>query len=273
LGCAILQAVQHKTGRNIASEVRKEPTSAETGGAPVHRLPSDGSTGTLYGFSKALYNIRVRVPHSDKAPCKEGHMGEGIQSVRQKVNEYLIMEFGVDSDGGTRPATETWPFELTSAGRIAPGPGDPDVFIFQLEEPYYALNVVTLHCYPVAGMSMENLITQFSGAGWLATQEPIDLSTSATGLLGVPSIPERREAITSLVTSAYDTETSFRILEGLYLRKTIRYYALIELTESHKTAFIGTGITPFEIGFPMASSWRRLAYAVGLSIQQGHLPR
>jgi hypothetical protein len=200
-------------------------------------------------------------------------MGEDIQSVQQKLNEYLLMEFGIDSDGGTRLATKDWPFELTPAGRIADGPGVPDVYIFQLEEPYYALCVGALHCYPVAEMSVEALKTQFSGAGWLATQEPIDLSTSATGLLGIPSIPERREAITSLVTTAYDTETSFHILEGLYLRKTIRYYALVELSESHKTVLIGTGITPVEINFPLASSWRRLAYAVGLCLQQGYLPR
>lgn len=200
-------------------------------------------------------------------------MAEDIQSVKQKLNDYLLMEFGIDSDGGTRPATASWPFELTPAGRIAAGPGEPDVFIFQLEEPYYALTVGALHCYPVAGMSVDNLKTQFSGAGWLATQEPIDLSTSATGLLGVPSIPERREAITSLVTTAYSTDTSFRILEGLFLRKTIRYYALVELTESHKTVLVGTGINPLEIGFPSASSWRRLAYAVGLCLQQGYLPR
>ncbi len=200
-------------------------------------------------------------------------MGEDISAVKQKLNDYLLMEFGVESNGGTRLATDSWPFELTPAGRITPGSGNPDVFIFQLEEPYYALTIGTLHCYPVAGMSVENLKMQFSGAGWLAVQEPIDLSTSATGLLGIPSIPERREAITALVTSAYDTETSFRILEGLYLRKTIRYYALVEITETHKTMMIGNGIPPLEIGFPSASSWRRLAYAVGLYLQQGHLPK
>jgi hypothetical protein len=200
-------------------------------------------------------------------------MGEDIRSVKKKLNDFLLMEFGVDSNGGTRPATDEWPFELTPAGRIAAGPGEPDVYIFQLEEPYYALSVGALHCYPVAGMSVEDLKTQFSGTIWLAAQEPIDLSTSATGLLGIPSIPERREAITSLVTTAYDTQTSFRILEGIYLRKTIRYYALVELGESHKSMLIGTGITPSEIGFPLASSWRRLAYAVGLSLQQGSLPK
>jgi len=200
-------------------------------------------------------------------------MGADISAVKQKLNDYLLMEFGIDSNGGTRPATDSWPFELAPAGRIASGTGDPDVFTFQLEEPYYALTIGTMHCYPVADMSVDNLKMQFSGAGWLATQEPIDLSTSATGLLGIPSIPERREAITSLVTTAYDTETSFRILEGLYLRKTIRYYALVELTETHKTMMIGTGIAPMEIGFPSASSWRRLAYGVGVSLQQGHLPK
>jgi len=200
-------------------------------------------------------------------------MGEDIKAVKRKLNDYLLMEFGIDSEGGTRPATESWPFELTPAGRIAVGSGEPDVFIFQLEEPYYALNVGTLHCYPVAGMSIENLKVQFAGASWLATQEPIDLSTSATGLLGVPSIPERREAITSLVTTAYATETSFRILEGLYLRKTIRYYALVELTESHKTYLVGSGIRPVETEFPLASSWRRLSYAVGLCLQQGALSK
>jgi hypothetical protein len=200
-------------------------------------------------------------------------MGEDISAVKQKLNEYLLMEFGVDSNGGTQPATDSWPFELTPAGRITAGSGNPDVFTFQLDQPYYALAIGTMHCYPVAGMSLENLKMQFSGASWLATQEPIDLSTSATGLLGIPSIPERREAITSLVTTAYDTETSFRILEGLYLRKTIRYFALVELIETHKTIMVGNGFSPTEVGFPSASSWRRLAFAVGQYLQQGHLSK
>jgi hypothetical protein len=76
-----------------------------------------------------------------------------------------------------------------------------------------------------------------------------------------------------LVTTAYKTETSFRILEGLYLRKTIRYYALVELTETQKTMVIGTGIAPLEIEFPAASSWRRLAYGIGFCLQQGLLPK
>jgi hypothetical protein len=217
---------------------------------------------------------KVPVPgyHPDNQE-KEKNMGEDIKAVKRNLNDYLLMEFGIDSEGGTRPATDSWPFELTPAGRIAAGPGDPDVFLFQLKEPYYALTVGTLHCYPVAGMAIDHLKVQFGGASWLATQEPIDLSTSATGLLGVPSIPERREAITSLVTTAYSTETSFRILEGLYLRKTIRYYALVELTESHKTILVGSGIRPLEIEFPLASSWRRLAYAVGLFLQRGALPK
>jgi hypothetical protein len=200
-------------------------------------------------------------------------MAEVNQSVKQRLNEYLLMEFGIDSNGGARPATDDWPFALTPAGRIGADSGDPDVYIFQIEEPYYALCVGALHCYPVAGMSLADLKMQFSGAAWLATQEPIDLSTSATGLLGVPSIPERREAITSLVISAYDTGTGFRILEGLYLRKTLRFYALIELVESHKSVLVGTGIAPLEIGFPKASSWRRLSYAIGLCLQQGYLPK
>lgn len=198
-------------------------------------------------------------------------MGPGIKAVQEKLNQFLIAEFGIDSDGGTRPGTESWPFALMPVGRIAPGPGEPDVFRFELEEPYYALDIGTPHCYPAAGMTIADLELQFAGASWLATQEPIDLSTSATGYLGVPSIPERREAVTSMVTASFGTEASFKILECLYLRKTIRYFSLVEMSDSKQVFLIGNGIAPVEVQFPMASSWRRLACGVGLCMRQGKL--
>jgi hypothetical protein len=198
-------------------------------------------------------------------------MGQGIRAIKEKLNQFLIMEFGVDSEGGTRLGTESWPFALMPVGRIAPGSGDPDVFRFELEEPYFAIDIGTPHCYPVAGMTLDDLELQFAGASWLATQEPIDLSTSATGTLGIPSIPERREAVTSLVTASFGTEASFKILECLYLRKSMRYYALVEMNDSKKVFLIGSGITPVEVGFPMASSWRRLACGVGICLRKGKL--
>ncbi len=198
-------------------------------------------------------------------------MGDGIKAVKQKLNQFLIVEFGVDSEGGIRPGTDSWPFVLMPVGRISPGPGEPDVFRFELEEPYYVLDIGTPHCYPVAGMSLPDLELQFTGASWLAAHEPIDLSTSATGLLGVPSIPERREAVTSLVTASFGTEASFKILECIYLRKSMRYFALVEMSDSKKTILIGSGIPPVEVAFPMASSWRRLACGVGICIHDGKL--
>ena len=199
-------------------------------------------------------------------------MGDEINAVKQKLNQFLIAEFGIDSEGGTRPATDSWPFTLMPVGRIAPGPGEPDVFRFELEEPYYVLDIGTPHCYPAAGMSLSDLELQFLGASWLATQEPIDLSTSATGLLGVPSIPERREAVTSLVTTSFGTETSFKIFECLYLRKLRLYFALVEIKDSKKIILVGNGIKPVEILFPMASGWRRLASGVGMCLREGKIP-
>jgi hypothetical protein len=198
-------------------------------------------------------------------------MGQGINVVKAKLNQFLIAEFGVDSDGGTRPGTDSWPFALSPVGRIAPGPGEPDVFRFEIEEPYFAIDIGTPHCYPVAGMTLADLELQFAGASWLATQEPIDLSTSATGLLGVPSIPERREAVTSLVTATFGTEASFKILECIYLRKTMRYYSLVEMSDTKKVVLIGSGISPVEVEFPMASSWRRLSCGVGICLRKGKL--
>ena len=198
-------------------------------------------------------------------------MEDGIKIIKQKLNQFLISEFGIDSEGGTRPGTDSWPFVLIPVGRITPGPGEPDVFRFELEEPYFALDVGTPHCYPVAGMTLADLELQFSGATWLSTQEPIDLSTSATGLLGVPSIPERREAITSLVTASFGSDASFKILECLYLRKSKSYFSLVEMTDSKKVFLVGSGIQPLEIQFPMASSWRRLAIGVGQSLHAGGL--
>jgi hypothetical protein len=198
-------------------------------------------------------------------------MGQGIKAVQQRLNQFLVAEFGIDNEGGTRPGTDTWPFTLVPVGRISPGPGEPDVFRFELEEPYFAIDIGTPHCYPVAGMTITDLELQFAGASWLATQEPIDLSTSATGLLGVPSIPERREAVTSLVTASFGTEASFKIHECLYLRKTMRYYALVEMSETAKVYLIGSGITPVDVGFPMAAGWRRLACGVGICLRKGKL--
>ncbi|MBN2085938.1 MAG: hypothetical protein JW748_12030 [Anaerolineales bacterium] len=198
-------------------------------------------------------------------------MGEGISAIQQKLNQFLISEFGIDSDGGTRPAKDSWPFVLMPVGRIATGPGDPDVFRFELEEPYFVINIGSPHCYPVAGMTLADLALQFTGASWLAAREPIDLSTSATGLLGVPSIPERREAVTSLVTNTFGTEASFKILECIYLRKEMRYYALVEMSDTHLVHLIGSGIEPVEVGFPMASSWRRLALGVGERLHSGKI--
>ncbi len=198
-------------------------------------------------------------------------MGEEIKATKQKLNQFLIAEFGIDSEGGTRPATDTWPFVLMPIGRIAPGPGEPDIFRFELEEPYFVIDIGTPHCYPVAGMTLTDLSQQFAGASWLATREPIDLSTSATGLLGVPSIPERREAVTSLVTASFGNEASSKILECIYLRKEMRYYALVEMADSKTVYLIGTGIEPVEVLFPMASGWRRLALGVGRCLQDGKL--
>jgi hypothetical protein len=192
-------------------------------------------------------------------------MGEGVKAVKQKLNQFLVKEFSIDSEGGTRPATDSWPFELMPVGRITPGAGEPDVFRFELEEPYFVLDIGSPHCYPTAGMTMDDLKMQFSGASWLATQEPIDLSTSATGTLGVPSIPERREAVTSLVTTSFGSEASFKILECIYLRKSMRYFALVEMSDTRNVLLIGSGVLPpLEIQYPQASSWRRLAIGVGI---------
>jgi hypothetical protein len=198
-------------------------------------------------------------------------MAEGIAAVKQKLNQFLIAEFGIDSEGGTRPATDSWPFVLMPVGRIAPGPGEPDVFRFELEEPYFVIDIGSPHCYPVAGMVLSDLAQQFAGASWLAAREPIDLSTSATGLLGVPSIPERREAVTSLATNSFGTEASFKILECIYLRKEMRYYALVEISVSKAVYLIGTGIEPVKVLFAMSSSWRRLALGVGQCLREGKL--
>ena len=197
-------------------------------------------------------------------------MGDGVRDVKIKLNDFLISEFGIDSDGGTRSGTDSWPFVLMPVGRITPGPGEPDVFRFELEEPYFVLDIGQPHCYPVAGMMLGDLKRQFSGASWLSRQEPIDLSTSATGLLRVPSIPERRQFITSLVTAAFGSEASFKILECLYLRKSKRYFSLVEMTDSKKSYLVGSDVEPVEIPFPMASSWRRLALGVGQCLQESN---
>lgn len=187
----------------------------------------------------------------------------GEQLIKKELNEYLRVEFGIDEED-SREAAEDWPFELTPLGRIAPGPGDPDVFLFQADEPYFAVAAGALNFIPAQSMSLDDLRLQFTGGDWIEERNPVDLATSILGRDDVPRVAERRAAIEALARQALGSDADLRILQGLYLRSTAEYIALIENVATGEALLVGTGISPMSVPFPQCSSWRRLAYGMGV---------
>jgi hypothetical protein len=186
----------------------------------------------------------------------------GEQQIKKEMNEYLRAEFGID-EGSSQEATEDWPFELTALGRISPGPGDPDVFLFQADEPYFAVAAGALNFLPVQGMSLDDLRLQFTGSHWIYERNPVDLATSILGRDDVPRVPQRREAIVTLARQVLGNDADLRILEGLYLRSTAEYLALIESIATGEAWLVGSGIGPMPVPYAQCSAWRRLAYGMG----------
>lgn len=185
------------------------------------------------------------------------------------INEYLFHEFGYDLQQDPSAIADDWPFELHIVGAIHSAKGEIKVFEFTSDdEAYFALLGSTLTFCPAAGMTLYDLQLQHDGAAWIARQDPIDLATSRLGDDLVPSASERRTMIEELVTNM---QISPRILEGLYLRRTRTYLALINDTRSETQIVVGTGLEPQAVAFPQASSWRRLALGVGKMLREGIL--
>jgi len=192
-----------------------------------------------------------------------------MDDLKIEVNEYLFMEFDVEGDESK--VSEGWPFELE---RLLEAP-DLTVFAFQADEAYFALADESLNFLPQAGMTVDDLLLQRSGARWICARDPVDLSVVRLGDPDVPSTVERRRRLEALGADVFPGET-VKILEGVFLGTEQRYLALFGRSATEDAAVAGLPETPaIPTPFPLASAWRRLAWGVGhwLKQQNSTLPK
>ena len=192
-----------------------------------------------------------------------------MESLRKSLNEYIFLEFGMDDEGEDESKiSEEWPFVFREVGRI---PG-LTVFEFDDDEPYFAIGEPVLSFFAKAGMTWDDLLLQHAGAGWIYAREPVDLEMSMPGNPRVPSGLERRKALQSLGATLLGGKDP-EILEGLFLVKERSYLGLFS-APGDQTAIIG-GLpdeTMVEVQFPDASSYRRLAWGIGLWLSKTTSP-
>jgi len=120
------------------------------------------------------------------------------------------------------------------------------------ENQYFAVNRQALSFLPQDGATFETLRPQVPGSVWIGTQNPIALRTVQIGDPDVPTIRERRAAIEQLAEAAFPPHTTLSILEGLFLRTTKRYLALVHDGDTAIAQVVGTNITPTVTDFPGA---------------------
>lgn len=178
---------------------------------------------------------------------------------KKDINEYLYYEFGID--GNESSISEEWPFHLHSVGSLTLRGERTDFYEFtDGEMDYYAQEGFF---FPKAGMTLEDLLLQNLGQQWIGGQNPLDLNTTILGDDRVPTMIERRHNIDALARKALGDSAVFNIVEGLFLRKTSYYLALLETSADSNAVVVGTNLNPIPVGFPEASSYRRLSYALG----------
>ena len=178
---------------------------------------------------------------------------------KKDINEYLYYEFGVDSDESS--ISEDWPFHLHFVGILTWQGERTDFYEFtDGETDYYAQEG---DFFPKAGMTLEDISFQDLGQQWIGEQNPVDLNTVIIGDDQVPTSIERRHNIESLARIALGESAVFHVVEGLFLRKTNSYLALLETSDGGNAVVVGTELNPVTVGFPTASSYRRLSYALG----------
>ena len=183
-----------------------------------------------------------------------------MDALRRDINEYLYHEFG--KDGEESDVTDTWPFTLT----LVADEHELVVFEFHDDEPYFAVASDALDFMPQAGMTIEDLRLQHIGSMWIGSRNPVDLDTTRLGDDSVPRTLERRAAIRAL-GAAIVPEDRLEILEGLYLQTEARYIGLFRERDAERAFTAGLTNTPIYVAFPEASSWRRVAWAVGSWLQ------
>ena len=193
---------------------------------------------------------------------------------KREVNEYLFYEFGFDTepDSDAAAISDSWPFELREVGMVSSLAGQRRVYEFTDEgEEYFAFGRNHFSVLPKAGMTLDDLRLQERGSAWIGRRDPVGLNTVLIGDDTVPPTPERRAAIERLAAGQFANPTALRVLEGLFLRATGSYLALVEDTASNEARALGTDIAARPVGFPAASAWRRLVVAVGGMLEDGSL--
>ena len=183
---------------------------------------------------------------------------------KKDINEYLYYEFGIDGD--EMSISEEWPFHLHSVGSLTLRGKRTDFYEFtDGETDYYAQEGFF---FPKSGMTLEDLSLQGLGQQWIGGQNPLDLNTTIIGDDQVPTMIERRYNIEALAIKALGDSAVFNIAEGLFLRKTGSYLALLKISADSDAVVVGTELKPITVGFPEASSYRRLSYALGKLLRE-----
>jgi hypothetical protein len=188
-----------------------------------------------------------------------------MDDLKTELNGYLFLEFDVEGDESR--VSEDWPFELHKLLETS----DLTVFEFHEDQAYFAVADEGLNFLPQAGMAVEDLLLQRSGARWIGARDPIDLSVVRLGDAAVPSTIERRRRLDALGADAIHGQ-EVKLLEGLFLPGEQRYLGLFETSATDEAVIAGLpGAPPMRVSFPQASPWRRLAWGVGqwLKQQQG----
>jgi len=187
-----------------------------------------------------------------------------VEDLRRRLNEYIFYEFGLDLDEDESKVSDTWPFEFREVGRAQ------DLIVFEFDDGddrFFALAEPSLNFLPKGGMTFDDLVVQYCGSKWIAARNPIDLSMSMPGDEIVPSGLERRRSIEEMGARALPGR-EVEILEGLFLRTERQYLALFREVGATEAIVVGLpSSSTIVVGFPAASPWRRLAWAVGWWIQ------
>lgn len=188
---------------------------------------------------------------------------------KRDINRYLYYEFGEDGDASE--ISEDWPFQLSVVGSFTTAEGETEVFHFaDDDQEYFAVAGRSLTYYPRGGMELAHLRLQSVGSSWIARQDPVDLNTSILAEDSVPPSVERRRHIED-IAGQHLGDAPFSILEGLFLRSTGKYLALVQPADNDKASIVGTNIVVRNIPFPSASPWRRLAVGIGNLVEGGEL--
>ncbi|MDQ3650962.1 MAG: hypothetical protein M3458_11950 [Acidobacteriota bacterium] len=197
-----------------------------------------------------------------------------MPNIKIEINEYLSYEFDLsDEEADEQSAlSEVWPFKLDLLGHVETSRGITEIFVFSNDgESFFAIADHSLNYYPQAGMTIDDLRCQVLGTEWIGTRDSVDLDTSHIGDEHVPSVIDRRAAITKLATDALGAQDEMRVLEGLYLTKVQKYLALVQIGGATEAVIIGDEVGPQYVGFTGASAWRRLAVGVGVLLLNGKL--